>query len=158
MEAVYILCSFLLFSCMGTKSESNIQNEALVFLNKKEYKCSANKSDIPNIVIDSISSLNKEVFKIGDSNDTKKISFSDMRLLTEDGKDVYEYKRKLHFVLVSDTACLLVYTEGGVGTHDVVDYLKYKGEYKHVRYTTTDVLSDTVKLGIFLRNNPTPVK
>jgi hypothetical protein len=137
---------------MSTKPENNMKNEALDFLKKKKYHYSISKSDIPDVVIDSISSINKEPFKIGDSTDMGKISFSDARLGN------YEYKRKLHFVLVNDTACLLAYTEGGLGTHDVVDYLKYKGEYKHVRYVTTDVLSDTIKLGNFLRKNPNPVK
>ena len=157
MDISYILCSIFLFSCMGTKPESKMNNEVLDFLDKKEYKYSVNKSDIPVIVIDSISSLNKEPFKVGDNKDIGKISFSDARLLKK-GEDIYEYKRKLHFVLISDTACLLAYTDGGVGTHDVIDYLKYKGQYRHIRYTTTDILSDTVKLSIFLRCNPTPVK
>ncbi|MEZ4776015.1 MAG: hypothetical protein R3D00_22750 [Bacteroidia bacterium] len=157
METIYIFCSLLLFSCTGTgtgtgtgtKSESEM-NEVLDFLNKKEYRYSVNKSDIPRIVMDSISSINNEFFTIGDSTDEGKISFSDARLF-KNGKDIYEYIRELHFTLVSDTACLLVYREGGEGSHDVIDYLKYKGEYTHVRYITTDILSDTVKLGIFLR-------
>jgi hypothetical protein len=133
-----------------------MKNEVLNFLEKKNYLYSTSKLDIPDIVIDSISSINKEPFKIGDSTDVGKISFSDVRLLTQDGKDTFEYKRKLHFVLLNDTLCLIAYIEGGIGTHDVVDYFQYKGKYKHVRYSTTEVLSDTNKLSKYLQNNPKP--
>ncbi len=143
---------------MNTKPEGEMQNEVLDFLNEKKYRYSANKLDIPSVVIDSISRINKAPFKIGDSANVGQISFSDARLLDEDGKDKYEYNRKLHFVLVSDTLCMIAYVEGGVGTHDVIDYFQYKGKYKHIRYITTEALSDTIKLGFFLRKHPTPVK
>ncbi len=157
MDIAYILCSIFLFSCMGTKSECKMNNEVLDFLNKKEYKYSVNKSDIPVIVIDSISSLNKEPFKVGDSNDIGKISFSDARLLKE-GKDIYEYKRKLHFVLVNDTFCLIAYTEGGLGTHDVIDFIQYQGGFNHTRYVITNILNDTIKLERYLKSLLKPVK
>lgn len=142
---------------MNTKPDNEMQNEILEFLKEKKHRYSANKLDIPRVVIDSFSSVNNSPFKIGDSTNVGQISFSDARLL-EDGKDKYEYNKKLHFILVSDTICLIAYTEGGVGTHDVVDYIQYKGKYKHIRYVTTETLLDTVRLEKFLLKNPTPVK
>lgn len=158
MKTIYILYSFLLLSCMSIKPEDKMHNEVLDFLNEKKYRYSANKLDIPSAVIDSISRINNVPFKIGDSTNVGQISFSDARLLEGDGKDKYEYSRKLHFVLVSDTLCLIAYTEGGVGSHNIIDYIQYKGKYKHIRYITTEALNDTIKLGSFLRKNPTPVK
>lgn len=135
-----------------------MQVSALDFLMSKNYKYSTSKSDIPNTVLDSISCINKESFKIGDSTDSGKISFSDARLFTSNGEDIYEYKRKLHFVLVNDTTCLIAYTEGGLGTHDVIDFIKYKGVFSHTRYVTTNILNDTIKLESYLKSVPKPVK
>lgn len=152
---ICMVCFLLFFSCTSSKTENKTKNEVLVFLEEKEYKHSVYKSDIPPIIMDSLSSINKEPFTIGDNTDTEKISFSDARILDHNGNDIYEYNKKLHFTLVNDSFCSLVYTEGGEGTHDVVDYFQYKGKYKHIRYSTTDILADTIKLRNFLEENPT---
>jgi hypothetical protein len=150
---VYIGCLFFLCNCTNKTVEQNNmkQNEILSFLNFKRYTFHTNKSEIPIIVIDSISSINKELFIIGDSLDIDKISFSDASLGT------HEYKRKLKFALISDSICLIVYTEGGVGTHDVIDFMKYNRNYKHIRYMTNKISNDTVQLRNYLKGNPIPI-
>ena len=155
-----IMGLLILLGCMDIQKEGNskIPISALDFLLSKKYKYSTSKYDIPNTVVDSISIINKEFFKIGDSTDAGKISFSDARLFTSNGEDIYEYKRKLHFVLVNDTVCLIAYTEGGLGTHDVIDFIQYKGGFNHTRYVTTNILNDTIKLESYLKSVLKPVK
>jgi hypothetical protein len=157
-EILYGLSWLLLFNCTSPRQESKMKNDVLDFLDAKEYRFSTNKLDVPSIALDSVSKINGEAFLIGDSTDAGKINLSDSHLFTSDGKDRYPYRRKLHFVLVGDSTCLLVYTEGGFGTHDVIDYLQYKGQYSHLRYETTDILDDTVKLRQYLQRNPPHVK
>lgn len=151
MKSTYILCAFLLLSCTRTTQVEKMRFDVLDFLNDKRFRFSTNKLDIPSVVIDSLSRFNGAPFEIGDRTNEGQISLSDARLFEEDAKVGYVYSRKLHFVLVSNDICLISYTEGGVGTHDVVDYVHFKGNYKHVRYASTEVLNDTVKLGAFLR-------
>ena len=145
MKNICILLLCLLSNCI--KLENEKASEILEFLNKKKYKYSVIKSDIPAVVVDSLSNI-EEIFKIGDNTELTKISFSDVRVLVN-GVDIHKYNKKLHFILLGDTVCLLVYREGGVGIHDVVDYVKYKGNYKHIRHETFNILDDTVKLGNF---------
>ena len=153
-----IIVLLILLGCMDIHKGKNskMQINALSFLISKNYKYSTSKSDIPNIVLDSISIINKESFKIGDKTDIEKISLSDTRLFKSNGEDIYEYKKKLHFVLVNDTICLIAYTEGGLGIHDVIDFIQYRGEFNHERYVTTNVLNDTIKLASYLKNLPVP--
>lgn len=154
MRVVSVMVVFLiLLGCMGLQERNhNMGIYALDFLESKKYTYSEKKSDIPSVVADSIGSINHEPFKIGDSADIGKISFSDVSL------GEYEFKRKLHFTLVSDTFCLIAYTEGGIGTHDVIDFVQYKGVFRHMRYVTNSILSDTVKLKNYLKSDPKPVK
>lgn len=152
----YLIYLSLLFSCIRKESKttthvvgiSQASNDTLTFVNSRKYIFSDSKTKIPAIVIDSLSIVNNEIFKIGDNSDINKINFSDARL---EGLD--EYNRKLHFVLVSDTFCLLTYRQGGIGVMDVIDYIQYKGKFCHTRQTSAD-LSDTIKLKYYLENYP----
>ncbi len=149
LKGILPLLCLIFLSCSNTNSkpyETSKYCNALDFLLSRNYTYSTSKATIPSIVIDSLSQINKEVFKIGDIYDTSKINLSDATL------GGYEYKRKLNFVLVNDSVCLLAYTEGGLGTHDVVDFINYKGKLTHTRYITTSLLNDTNKLNNFLRN------
>lgn len=144
-----IFLSLLFWNCGCANSPEKVKVtygscNALGFLMSKNYIFSTSKEKIPGIIIDSLGHINHEVFGIGDNTDTNKISLSDAIL------NDYKYKRKLHFLLVNDTLCLITYTEGGVGSHDIVDYVRYKGQFEHSRYTTTDILDDTIKLRSYL--------
>ncbi|MGN6399453.1 MAG: hypothetical protein ACTHMD_03300 [Flavisolibacter sp.] len=122
MKKIILICLILL-GCTSKSLKTMRANRycnALGFLTSKNYIFSTSKSDLPVIVIDSLSRINSEAFEIGDSKTANKINLSNAWL------DGHEYKRKLHFALVSDTFCLISYTEGGIVSHDVVDYLKYK--------------------------------
>lgn len=159
---VYVLCFMWLFSCSDGESDLTpdkkiIQpnRDVIQFLDNGGYKYSVYSSDIPRDVLNHLSEFQEEPFKIGDCNSLDKISFSDIRVL-KGGEDTYEYSRMLHFVLVMDTACLLAYTERGVGAHYVVEYVTYSGRYTHTRYLTLKDVSDTGKLREYLQSNPTP--
>ncbi len=149
-----LIIVFILFGSMRFQKEGNcnMDNYILNFLEAKKYTYSTKKSDIPKVVFDRIGNLNHESFKIGDSSDIGKISFSDASL------GGYEYKRKLHFTLFNDTFCLIAFTEGGIGTHDVIYFVQYKGVFRHIKYVTTKILSDTIKLKHYLKSNPKPAK
>ena len=151
MRVFYLLIIvFILFGSMRFQREDNcyMNNYILNFLESKKYTYSQKKSDIPKVVLDRIGNLNHEYFKIGDSADIGKISFSDASL------GGYEYKRKLHFTLLNDTFCLIAFTEGGIGTHDVIYFIQYKGAFRHIKYVTTKILSDTIKLKKYLKSYP----
>ncbi len=159
MVKLCILGCFLYGSCSKSQEGSNqdkqtgIQNDALRFLNSKQYRFSTSKVDIPTVVIDRMSHRNKQLFVIGDSSEIEKISFSDARLL-QNGKDIYPYHRLLHFVIVNKDQCLLVYSQGGIGRHTVVEYLQNKPHFKQVVYTTGHILADTNSIREFLKSNP----
>ncbi len=114
--------------------QPEIKNEAFDFLVNHEYDYSKSKKEIPQAVIDSMSKLEKESYKIGDTSDSDRINLSCCRIIIN-GKPKQEFYRKLQFLLKSDTSCIIVYTVGGVGTHEVVDYFQYKGNFKHLRFT-----------------------
>jgi hypothetical protein len=145
MKHIKLLSSwFILLSCANTNSKNNDINtvcNALNFLKSKEYKISVHKRAIPSEVIDSLSRINKEEFKIGDITDTININLTDV--FAEGG---FEYNRKLNFTLVSDSFCLIAYRQGGRGVHDVVEFIKYKGNFYHENYKTTYNLNDTASL------------
>lgn len=152
----------LLFSCtkadpeQRTDDTGNTDNEILSFIETEQYQYSESKGDLPDTVISYISKINSEPFKIGDSTDAGNINLSDSQLLSSEDNDKYEYTNKLQFALIGDNTCLVVYTKGGIGTRDVVDFLQYKDGYRHVRYTTLRALIDTVALRSFLQTNPDP--
>jgi hypothetical protein len=151
-----IVTFFFLFSWLGCtnrtpeKALAKPTSRALAFLDAKNFKIYRSKGQIPAIVVDSLSSINGEKFKIGDTSDVGKISFADIHI------DGIEYNKGLQFILLNDTLCLLSYREGGIGSHDVIDFIQYKGEFGHTRYMTTALLGDTALLGKYLRTNPKP--
>ncbi|MEO8146993.1 MAG: hypothetical protein ABI723_05110 [Bacteroidia bacterium] len=148
-----ILLISLFSDCINPKSEvaNTIQNRVSEFLISKRYTYSVDKSAIPIFIIDSLSILDNSPFKIGDSSDIKQINFSDASL------GDYKFDRILNFVCLSDSVYLICYREGGIGTHDVVDYIEYYGiTFNHLRYVTTDFISDTIKLEKYLKTNPKP--
>lgn len=158
-----ILLIYLICSCNNTTHDNKItheskiiKSEALHFFNKKQYNYVETKLGLPFEIMDIISRINRHPIKMGDRSDKDQINFSDIHMINKHGKDEYKYTSELHFALLGDTTCLIVYTKGGIGTHGVIDYIKYKGEFKHVRYVTAPFLRDTINLRDFLRNNPSP--
>lgn len=152
MRGIWLIIILLIFvACKDGKDQKvyNKPNEALDFLKSRKYAFSTEKSAIPLIVIDSIGSVNHAPFRIGDSSDVGNINLSDLWM-----RGSAEYSRKLNFVLVGDTSCLISYVEGGSGTHDVIDYIQYKGTFRHMRYKLGPVLNDTIELREFLEGAP----
>jgi hypothetical protein len=172
-----------LISCTETTPKKVLvvsKSRALKFLISKDFKLYHSKNKIPSIVIDSLSSINNQVFEIGDASDTGKINLSDFSInnifidssshgvvfkirdtlgIDKDKPSSVtkiEYNKLLHFVLLNDSSCLISYTEGGIGVHDVTDFIQYKGAFVHTRYVTTALLGDTTLLGNYLRTNPKP--
>lgn len=148
--------SFLLIAMGCANSPSNKStsypiNEELNFIFSRNFTLQLDKSKIPPCIIDSLSVINQEKFEIGDSSNEDEISFSDVVL-----DNNHKYNKRLNFMLLGDSICLIVYTEGGVGTHDVVDYIQYKGVFTHKRYMTDGMLTDTTKLKEYLMSNPIP--
>ena len=149
MKLLCIVYALLFLGCVSIHKKHTGGNETIVILEKEFYNYSTSKNDIPKIVIDSLSSLDGSPFKIGDHTDKGKFDFSDAHIEGEN-----KYERELYFVLLSDSFCMLTYKQGGIGVHNVVDFLKYKGEFRHIRYRTLEDVSDTTLLKGFLQGNP----
>jgi hypothetical protein len=150
---ILLLMFLLLFSkCMTTTTNNKSITESQSFVCDKSYLFTTKKSDIPLSVIESISEVNSTPFNLGDSSELLSVNLTDVRNME------YKFNSLLHFALIGDSSCLIVYTQGGFGTHDVVDFIRYKGANFHERYSTLEFLSDTIKLEKFLQNDPVPVK
>lgn len=176
-----IFCLTLFLSCTDLQPEkvftkSKPTAEVLIFFSSKNFKLYQNKHKIPNMIIDSLSRIDGDDFKIGDTSDSGNINLSDISFnnividsVNSDGNAIFkikdssdidfkglEYNKTLHFILLNDTLCLISYTQGGLGTHGVIDFFQYKGKFTHTRYMTIESLIDTNMLGIYLRANPLP--
>lgn len=147
----YMLILVLLtLSCSSKKEAYKLQKpepSVLTFLKSKSYRISFRKQDIPDFVVDSLGKINGGPFVPGDRFDEPNFNFADVHFNDS------MYRVRLNLLLVNDTACLLVYTEGGIGKHDVVDYFNYDEEFKHWRYTAAEELKDTTKLREYLQTD-----
>lgn len=143
MVWVTVIC-VVLYSCSLScehsehKVHESHDSEALHFLASKNYIYSTNSESIPGIVEQGIADFNQAEFYIYDTSvahmDSSRFRISDA------------YTRTLRFFIRNDSLCLLSYTEGGIGTHSVIDFVKYKGGFRLTRYTPTDDIDDTIKL------------
>lgn|SRR5690606_13888340 len=140
------ICFVLLLAC--NHDEMTITSPMLDFVKSKEYSYYESKEKIPQFILDSLTRINNEQFLIGDTSELMQIDLSDARIVKDSDR---KFKRRLHFLLLSENACLLSYVEGGIGTHDVVDFFHINEEVKHTRITTTVSLSDTTKLLSYLK-------
>lgn len=157
-QAVIITVLFLLFGCTGivynnenkTKVIMNTQ-QIINFVNSGKYKKSFLKSDIPEEIIDFLTKLNGNQFEIGDSTEIESINFSDVILLDSLGKPMYKYNKEIIFILQNQNNCLIVYREGGLGTHEVVDYFYTSDKIYHIHHKTPKIIQNEVDLVDFLQ-------
>ena len=140
------ICFVLLLAC--NHDEMTITSPMLDFVKSKEYSYYESKEKIPQFILDSLTRINNEQFLIGDTSELMQIDLSDVRIVNDSDR---KFRRRLHFLLLSENACLLSYAEGGIGTPDVVDYFQINEEVKHTRITTAISLSDTTKLLNYLK-------
>jgi len=145
-HSIFFLCIFLVLGCKNSIRRVEKKSEILFFLNSNDFSFSKSKSIIPKAVKDSLTVIDKEKFKIGDFSDNGKFNFSDVCCSNT------EFNKRLNFVLLNDSICLLVYRRGGRGNHNVVDYIRYKGNYVHFRYTTNTELTDLKKLQFYIKH------
>lgn len=156
------LSSVGLLGCFSSETQEKpndrvILHDVVAFLSSDGRRYSVNATDIPQSAIDYLGRRYQDTFVIGDSSHYWETTYSDVHI-SESGEKVYQYQRMLHFVLLSDTACLIAYTQGGVGAHSVVDYLAHEDLSTHTRYTTLENIDDTMKLRRYLESGPNPVK
>lgn len=139
MARVTLMC-FCLFSCGQSEHKVHelYDSDALHFLASKNYYYSTNSHAIPGIVKQGIADFNQTEFYIYDTSvahmDSSKFMISDM------------FTRTLNFFVRNDSLCLLSYTEGGIGSRTVIDFVKYKGGFRLSRYTPVDYVDDTTIL------------
>jgi hypothetical protein len=145
---VYLV--LLCVACSDNKKSREAIETPLTFLLLKGNLYSVKKVVIPNKVIDILSEIDHKHFEIGDLTDVGKFNFSDVCCSD------YQYNKMLHFVILNDSICLIAYKEGGRGSYDVIDYVKFKGRIKHLRYKTTEKLNDTIKLRSYLTSRGSP--
>lgn len=151
--SLLIFIGFII-SCKSTKmaNNSNDYNDALSFVNSNKFYYTTNKEDIQKPVMDSLKQFNGGKYYLGDSSDTNEIHLTDAGI-----PGPYRYDKFLHFALLNDSICLLVYTQGGKGAHIVVDFIQNKSQFVCSRYKTLEKISDVRTLKVFLVTNPVPV-
>ena len=149
-QTLGILFCLATISCKSPEKKAVVISTPLQFLKARGYQYSTSKTAIPRIVLDSLRSFDKEKFNIGDETDSGKIDLGDAHV-TE-----FYYDKLLRAVLLNDSICMVTYEQGGFGSNDVVDFVKYKGKFKHLRYRTSDTLTDTLKLYKYLATDPKP--
>lgn len=120
-------------------------NAVLRFIFKEKYKYTQLKKDIPREVIEIISKAEKDTFKVGDKLDTN-IYLSCVRIIGVEG-----FEKRLNFALINDTNCIIGYTCGGFVSHETIDFVKYKGTSKHLRYVPYGLITDTSELKEYMR-------
>jgi len=165
MFSRHLICALFLVGLLSCIESATIdqtvsdafQNDAVAFLDSDTYAYSVNAEDVPQGVIDYLRREYQDSFVIGDRSDYGKTNFSDVHM-SESGKSVFAYRRMMHFLLLSDTACLIAYTQGGVGVHTVVDYFRLADPKTHSRYVTLESIDDTIKLREYLESCPMPVR
>jgi len=145
--SIFFLYTFLALGCENSIRHEKKGSEVLFFLNSNNYNFSKSKAIIPKAVKDSLTVIDKEKFKIGDFSDNGNFNFSDVCCSN------IEFNKRLNFVLLNDSVCLMVYRKGGRGSNSVVDYIRYKGNYTHFRYTTNTELTDLKKLQFYVRHS-----
>lgn len=143
-----------LLGCVDSATQDQPINEvvlsdAVAFLNSDTYTYSVSAADVPQGVIDYLRRQYRDTFMIGDQSDYGKTTFSDVHMV-EIEKSAFMYRRMMHFVLLNDTACLIAYTQGGVGVHSVVEYFRLADPMTHTRYVTLQTIDDTNKLREYL--------
>lgn len=137
-----ILISLALSACQPTQHkvvDRAVDSEALRFLESSNHIYSTSKKTIPGIVKYGISEFEGYEFRVGDINDLGKINLSDVIMPGD------SFRQRLNFVLKNDSFCLISYTRGGIGTHDIVDFVRYQG-FKLMRYTSIKHIKDTTAL------------
>lgn len=152
LKSVLTLFTVIFFTACE-RVEIKSKNEVLEFLERKDFRFSLYKRDIPDEVLKFYARINGGPFEFGDTNEVERINLSDLVLLNPDGSNPDLFNRRLYFILFNDSVCLLSYKQGGIGTHAVIDFVKYRGTFNHIRYVTFQEICDTVELGVFLRKD-----
>ncbi len=122
-RSIVFILAWLLCSCVSEQNRSSSHDpltEARDLVTYGKYQYSASKLNIPRIVLDSLERVDDRPFTIADNTERDRV---DLSCIVIQNDSVVRYNKLLHFVVVSDTSCLLAYTGGGLGVHDVVDYL-----------------------------------
>jgi hypothetical protein len=123
------------------------------FLNAKNYNYSSSKKDIPKFGLDYLGKThanedlpdiyrnNDSIFEIGDSTELNQINIGCNIFVKLDGTPEQKYRRKLNFVLYTDSVCLMTHlASGGI---EIVDFIEQKkNNVKHIRYN----------VGVFMNN------
>jgi hypothetical protein len=130
----------------------NFNDSLISFIENSECICYYSKEFIPPHLVDSLSKINGEKFEIGDSSDLRDINFSDIDL------DIYKFNRMLHFICISKNNYLLLYKQGGIGTHEVLDYFNFNEPYIHKRVLIIESIETKESLIKYLKKSNSSAK
>ncbi len=112
------LISLSIFFCFIQKEP---EERIIDFLNTENYNYSSSKKDIPKFALDYLGKTqsnedlpymyrnNDSIFEIGDSTELDQISLGCVIFMKADGTPEQKYRRKLNFVLYTDSTCLMAY-------------------------------------------------
>lgn len=116
------------------------------FLDAGKYVITADKDRIPPHVLDSLKAWHQWDLGIGDSSDH--VVLGCVRCVGVDN-----YDKLLKHALVGDTACIIMYTQGGFVSNDVVEFVQYGTEHRDQVISADTGNSDFLALRKVLANH-----
>ena len=126
-------------------AENKRTSPELSFLRSKRHKYVTRVAAIPSAALATMEGHSQ----LCDTASGIPINLSDVHITGQK-----ECTRKLNFALVGDTCCLIVYRQGGIGEHDVIYYVHYRGKHSFTTNDVLDYLDDTTQLASFLQKQP----
>jgi hypothetical protein len=149
---VPVFFAALYFIFAKTDSKEEPCDYLLSFINSKKYSVYNAKNEIPSAVKDSLIFYYKGNFNIGDYQDSTNINLTDFRIENE-----LMYDKKLHFIAKNSSECLISYSVGGFASYNVIEYFSRLKKNQHIRFESTQELSDIPTVLKFLSTKPAPV-
>jgi hypothetical protein len=92
---------------------------------------------IPRFIMDTLCRLEGGDFRLADEDNKLAVNLSDVRL------DTLATNKKLRFMLVGESTCVIVYQEGGYGIHDVIYLFNYRDRLSYRKYFSSKEVLDT---------------
>ena len=87
--------------------------------------------------MDTLCRLEGGDFRLADEDNKLAVNLSDVRL------DTLATNKKLRFMLVGESTCVVVYQEGGYGVHDVIYLFNYKDRLSYRKCFSSKEVLDT---------------
>ena len=148
MIMIFYKCNFNMNS-NKIDDKGDLEGEILKFVKTNQFKTVSLKSDIPNYIFEIIKKSHDSTFIIADSSEYNQVSFSDAKL-SGSGVENYKYNKLIKFVLFNKDNFIMVYTEGGIGTHDAVIYYCEENQNEYLLYRTPKMINNLNDLREFI--------